>query len=315
MTLACFSELMVTQKSKGSTRLEKIESLVNWNRLDYRLKKILARSGMGPTGYPPQTLFKALILQNLYGLSDPMLEEMLYDRLSFRRFCGLSLNSKIPDETTICRFRGALKAHTDKLFSLVMADLASQGITLKAGAIVDATVIQSAVKDPCGGEVSALDPDAGWTKKGGQFRHGYKAHVSCDTQGLIKDVMVTGANVHDGNVLGQLLDGSESEVYADKAYGSHKNRKLLEENGIKDRLMYKKTAKKGKQPNWQVQLNKIWSRTRNGVERIFGHWKNIMGVTRCRYIGEEKVQAHMDLLALTYNLMRATKLKPQVITG
>lgn len=315
MTLACFSELMVTQKTKGSTRLEKIESLINWKRLDYRLKKILSRSGMGPTGYPPQTLFKALILQNLYGLSDPMLEDMLYDRMSFRRFCGLSLNSKIPDETTICRFRGTLKGQTDKLFSLVMADLASQGITLKSGAIVDATVIQSAVKDPCGGEVNALDPDAGWTKKGGQFHHGYKAHVSCDTQGLIKDVMVTGANVHDGNVLGQLLDGSESEVYADKAYGSKKNRKLLEENGIKDRLMYKKTVQKGKQPNWQIQLNKLWSPTRNGVERIFGHWKSIMGVTRCRFIGEDKVQAHMDLLALTYNLMRATKLKSQVAIG
>lgn len=315
MTLACFSELLVTQKSKGSTRLEKIESLVNWNRLDFRLKKILERSGMGPAGYPPQTLFKALILQNLYGLSDPMLEEMLYDRMSFRRFCGLSLSSKIPDETTICRFRGALKGHTDKLFSLVMEDLASQGITLKSGAIVDATVIQSAVKNPRGGEVNPLDPEAGWTKKGGHFHHGYKAHVSCDTQGLIKEVRVTGANVHDGNVFGQLLDGSETAVYADKAYGSLKNRKLLEMNGIQDRLMYKKTAKKGKQPNWQVQLNKIWSRTRNGVERIFGHWKSIMGVTRCRYIGEDKVQTHMDLLALTYNLMRATKLKSQLATG
>ena len=315
MSLACFSELMVTQKSKGSTRLEKIESLINWKRLDYRLKKILARSGMGPIGYPPQTLFKALILQNIYGLSDPMLEEMLYDRLSFRRFCGLSLSSKIPDETTICRFRGALIGHTDKLFSLVMTDLSSQGITLKSGAIVDATVIQSAVKAPCGGEVSDLDPDAGWTKKGGQFHHGYKAHVSCDTQGLIKDVMVTGADVHDGNVLGQVLDGSETEVYADKAYGSQKNRRLLQDHGIKDRLMYKKTAKKGRQPNWQIQLNKLWSRTRNGVERIFGHWKSIMGLTRCRYIGEEKVQTHMDLLALTYNLMRATKLKPQMVTG
>ena len=119
MTLTCFSELLVTQKSKGSTRLEKIENLINWKRLDYRLKKILARSGMGPTGYPTTILFKALILQNLYGLSDPMLEEMLYDRMSFRRFCGLSLNSKIPDETTICRFRGALKGHTDK-FSLLL---------------------------------------------------------------------------------------------------------------------------------------------------------------------------------------------------
>jgi len=315
MTLACFSELMVTQKSKGSTRLEKIESLINWKRIDFRLKKILSRSGLGPTGYTPTILFKALILQNLYGLSDPMLEEMLYDRLSFRRFCGLSLNSNIPDETTICRFRSALKGHTDKLFAIVMDDLASKGIILKSGSIIDATVLKSAVKNPCGGTVNPRDPEAGWTKKGGQFHHGYKAHVSCDTQGLIKNVRVTGAEVHDGNVLGQLLDGSETEVYADKAYGSTKNRKLLESNGIKDRLMYKKTAKKGKQPNWQIQLNKLWSRTRNGVERIFGHWKSIMGVTRCRYIGEEKMQSHMEFLALTYNLMRASKMKPQLATG
>ena len=126
---------------------------------------------------------------------------------------------------------------------------------------------------------------------------------------------VTGAEVYDGNVLGQLLDGSEEEVYADKAYGSKNNRKLLKTKGIKDCLMYKKTAKKGKQPDWQIQLNKIWSRTRNGIERIFGHWKSIMGVTRCLYIGEQKVQTHMDLLAMTYNLMRATKLKPQITTG
>ena len=126
---------------------------------------------------------------------------------------------------------------------------------------------------------------------------------------------VTGADVHDGNVLGKLLDDSEIEVYADKACGSKKNRKLLETNDIKDLLMYKKTRKKGKQPNWQIQLNKLWSRTRNGVERIFGHWKSIIGVTRCRYIGEEKVQTHMELLALTYNLMRATKMKPSLATG
>tara|TARA_R110002095_G_scaffold191831_2_gene169525 strand:- start:140 stop:529 length:390 start_codon:yes stop_codon:yes gene_type:complete len=122
-----------------------------------------------------------------------------------------------------------------------MGDLAPQGITLKSGAIVDATVIQSALKNPCGGTVNPLDPEAGWTKKGGQFHHGYKAHVSCDTQGLIKDVRVTGAEVYDGNVLGQLLDGSETEVYADKAYGSQKNQ-AIEKKGIKNRLMYKKAS-------------------------------------------------------------------------
>lgn len=314
VTLACFSELMVTQKSKGETRLEKIEALVNWKRVEYRLKKILDRSGLGPTGYPPVTLFKAMILQHLYGLSDPALEEMLYDRISFRRFCGLALNSKIPDETTICRFRAALSGHVEKLLRVVMDDLAKQGIALKTGAIIDASVIQSAVKAPGGGEVSENDVDAGWTKKGGRYHFGYKAHVSCDTQGLVKDVLVTGAEVYDEQVFGHLLDGSERAVYADKAYGSRKNRKLLKEYGIKDHLMYKK--KKGKkQPNWQVQLNKVWGRTRSTVERVFAHWKTGLKVTRCRYVGMQKVQDHMTFLALTYNLMRATKLKPMPSIG
>ena len=309
MTLACFSELLVNQKTRGETRLEKIEALINWGRLDYRLIKILGRSGLGPTGYPPLMLFKALILQHLYGLSDPALEEMLYDRLSFRRFCGLSLTDKIPDETTICRFRAALSGKVKTLFDLVLDDLATRGITLKTGAIVDASVIESSVGRPRGGTVNTADPQAGWTKKGGKYHHGFKAHVSCDTQGLVKDVLVTGADVADCLVFGQLLDGSETAVYADKAYGSAKNRKLLADHGIEDHLMYKKQKVK-KQPSWQVWLNKLWGRTRTAVERVFGHWKAVLGVRRCRYVGVQKVQDHMTFVALTYNLMRATKLKP-----
>ena len=250
-----------------------------------------------------------MLLQHLYSLSDPALEEMLYDRISFRRFCGLSLKSKIPDETTICRFRGALSGHVDKLMRGVMEDLAKQGIEVKSGAIVDASVIQSSVKPPRGGEVSKHDSEAGWTKKGGHYHYGYKAHVSCDTQGLVKDVVVTGADVHDGQVLGQLLDGSEESVYADKAYGSKANRQLLTDHGMKDCLMYKRKAYQSKQPGWQIQLNKIWRKTRCTVERVVAHWKTILNVTRCRYVGVNKVQDHMTFLALTYNLMRATKLK------
>jgi len=314
VSLVCFSELFVTQKSKGETRLEKIESLVNWNRIEYRLKKILDRSGLGPAGYPPVTLFKSMILQHLYGLSDPALEEMLYDRISFRRFCGLSLNDKIPDETTICRFRQALSSHVDKLLRIVMDDLAQKGVALKTGSIIDASVIESSVKAPCGGEVSEHDVDAGWTKKGGRYHYGYKAHVSCDTQGLVKEVVVTGAEVHDSQVFEHLLDGSEEVVYADKAYGSHKNRNLLLQQGTKDCLMYKKQKRK-KQPQWQVQLNKIWSRTRSTVERVFAHWKTVLKVTRCRYVGLTKVQDHMLFLAMTYNLMRASKIKPMPSMG
>ena len=308
VSTACFSDLMVTQKSKGTTRLEKISDLVRWERFDYRLDKILARTGMGPPGYQPQQLFKVLILQNLYGLSDPEMEEMLYDRLSFRRFCGFSLSSRIPDETTICRFRGTLKGHTDKLFTLVMGEVEQQGVTLKSGAIIDATVVESSVRPPCGGTVSSKDPEAGWTKKRDKWTYGYKAHLASDEEtGLIKKVITTSADVHDSQVFGQLLKGNETAVYADKAYGSKENREILKGHGIADKLMYKGTRGK-KQPNWQVQINKVWGRTRGGVERIFGHMKTGMKLGRSRYKGWERHQVHFDLIAIAYNLRQCVTL-------
>lgn len=305
VSTACFSDLMVTQKSKGTTRLEKISALINWACFDERLDKILNRTGMGPTGYPPRQMLKVLILQNLYGLSDPEMEEMLYDRLSFRRFCDFSLNATIPDETTICRFRGSLKGHTDKLFSLVMEEISKKGITLKSGAIIDASVIQSSVRPPQGGTVSAKDSEAGWTKKRDKWTYGYKAHLASDEEtGLIKKVIATSADTHDSKVFGQLLTGDETAVFADKAYGSQKNRDLLAEHGIKDKLMY--TAKKGKkQPDWQVQLNKVWGRTRGAVERIFGHMKTGMNLTRSRYKGWAHHQVQFDLIAMAYNLRQS----------
>lgn len=303
-----FADLMVTQKSRGSTKLEKIHSLVNWNRFGYRLKKILDRTGYGPKGYEPLQLFQVILLQNLYGLSDPEMEDMLYDRISFRRFCGFSLNDKIPDETTLCRFRGALQGHTDKLFALALEDIASKGIKLKSGSIIDATVIASGVRPPCGGEVSEKDPEAGWTKKQGKFIYGYKAHVSSDLEtGLIKGVIATSGDVHDGEVFGQLLNGDEPEVYADKAYGSEKNRKALRDNNITDKVMFKAVRNKP-QPRWQVDLNKCWGKARGRVERIFGHWKTIMGVGRSRYRGWSRHQVHFDLVAMAYNLNRAANI-------
>jgi len=299
---------MITQRSKGSTRLEKIEGLVRWERFNYRLKKILSRSGLGPTGYEPVQLFKALVLQNTYGLSDPQMEEMLYDRISFRRFCGFALNEKIPDETTLCRFRGALWNQTGKLFDLVMEELMEKGIKLSSGTIIDATVIESSVRPPCGGEVSEKDPEAGWTRKNKKYVYGYKAHVASDKEtGLIKRIIGTSADVHDSQVFGQLLDGSEEEVYADKAYGGKENRKLLEEHGIQDKLMHK--AHRGKALSWfEKTLNSFWGKTRSGIERIFGHFKTGMGLRQSRYRGWEKHQIHFDLMAIAYNLRRATVL-------
>lgn len=104
-------------------------------------------------------MFKALVLQRLYNLSDPEMEEMLYDRFSFRRF-GFGLTDKLPDETTICHFRNVIGDKGEGLFQLLLEDLASQGLAMKGSAIVDATIITSRSKTPSGGEVSSTDPEA-----------------------------------------------------------------------------------------------------------------------------------------------------------
>jgi len=137
------ADVVVTQSSKGSTKLKQISGIINWKRLGTKLELIIRRGRMGRPPYPALTLFKVLILQRLYDLSDPQMEEMLYDRLSFRRFCDFGLTDKRPDETTICRFRSFLGNKVETLLEVVLQDLDDQGLSMKGGAIVDATVISS----------------------------------------------------------------------------------------------------------------------------------------------------------------------------
>lgn len=167
--MVSFSDILVTQKSKGSTRLEKIGELIHWNRFGYRLEKVLGRAQGGRPPYPALAMFKIMILQHLYDLSDPEMEEMLYDRLSFRRFCGFHLEEVLPDETTICRFRGLLAEKGRKLLEMVLEELSNKGPMIKQGVIVDATVIESRSSRPRGGGVSETDPEAGWTKEAGNL--------------------------------------------------------------------------------------------------------------------------------------------------
>jgi IS5 family transposase len=308
-----FADALVTQKTKGTTRLEKIDALINWKRFGYRLEKLLDRGKDGRPPYPVLSMFKAMILQRLYNFSDPEMEEMLYDRISFRRFCGFGLSDRLPDETTICRFRQLLGDKANSLLQLVLEDLSTQGLTMKGGAIVDATIISSRAKQPQGGEVSRTDPEAGWTKKRGEYHHGYKMHACVDAEhGLVHGLSVTSADVHDSLVFAQLIDEEDQVVYADKAYDSQKNRRILEENDIECRILYK--GKRNQiQPNWQKHLNGLWNKTRSGVERTFAHLKGNQGLGQARYFGLKKNAVWATFNAIAYNLSRAANiLGPQL---
>lgn len=282
---------------------------MKWERLRYRLKKILDRSSEGRPPYDELVMFRAMILQKLYDLSDPQMEEMLYDRLSFRRFCGLGLEDKIPDETTILRFRNLLQGHTEKLLALINQDLGERGIEWAGGRIVDATLIKSKVKPPRGGEQSEEDPEAGWTCKNDEYTYGYKGHVSTTKKGLICKTKMTSADVHDSQVFESLLDEDTTKAYADKAYPSKDRRQRLKDAGIKDGILYKKPKGKPLDPHLQ-HLNKIHSRIRSTIERTFAHLKDIFGLRTARYIGWDKNQVHLDLLPIAYNLKRSIRLIP-----
>lgn len=288
-------------------RLSEIHELIAWEAVDALLAAINSAQ-KGADGYPPLCLLKALLLSVWYNLSDARLEDALADRLSFRKFCGFPLDAKTPDETTFVRFRKTLRERElfDKLFAVINQQLDKQGLFVKQGTLIDATIVEADAKRPpkSEGEVSMVDPDAGFTKKNGESYFGYKMHVGVDEGStLIREVDGTTADINDCLVFKGLVSGDEKFVCADKAYGSAEHREWLTENGIADRLMYK--AQKNKPlKHWQVWFNKSVAPIRSGVERIFGVGKRSYGLGRARYRGVDRVRGHFFVIAMAYNLRR-----------
>lgn len=299
-----------------NARLERISELIDWGRIDEIVRQVRpGREGRPP--YRPLSMVRALLLQQWYGLSDPGLEEALGDRVSFRRFCGFALDEASPDETTICRFRNDLKASGlgEALFSEIAAQLDRAGFMVKAGTLIDASLVEAAVRRPPDGSTpkgiesrSPHDPDANWTRQGPGRRlfFGYKIHVGVDEgSGLIRSRALTPAKVYESEVADGLVLGDERAVYADKAYEKHARRAALKARGIKDRIQHRRTRSQRVLPHWQQVRNKLIGRIRAGVERTFSQLKGRYGMGRMRYRGLEANRFHLDLIAIAHNLHRA----------
>lgn len=262
-------------------------------------------------------MLKALLLQQWYGLSDPGLEEALLDRVSFRRFCGFALDAATPDETTLCRFRNALKEAGlgEAVFNEVLRQLEVAGFVLKTGTLIDATLVQCAVRPPPTGSTprdqesrSPHDPDANWTRRGPQRRlfFGYKAHLGVDQgSGLIRSRILTPAKTYESEVADALIRGDERAVYADKAYEKRARREALKARGIKDRIQHRRTSAQRELPHWQAVRNKLIGRIRGAIERTFSVLKRRYGFARMRYRGLAANAAHLDLIITAFNLRTA----------
>jgi IS5 family transposase len=264
-------------------------------------------------------MFKALLLQQWYALSDPQLEEALADRLSFRRFVGLSLEEEVPDHSTISRFRQQLSgALSGQLLGEVNRQLEARRLIIKRGTLIDASLIEAAVSKPGAGAGkenlgggSALDPDAQWThRKGGGGSHfGYKMHVAVDAgSGIIRKVLMTGAKTNDSEVADQLICGDEGALFADKAYDSAARRELLARLGIADGIMRRGWwgSVRDRRPDQQlVARNQALSKIRSQVERVFAVLKRAYHYRRVRYRGLLRNRTQLALLCIAINLRRA----------
>jgi transposase, IS5 family len=302
-----FLEALAPQGLGRNGRLDRLNELVKW----YRFEKVLSRvrsDGPGRPSYPPLLMFKALLLQSLYGLSDAEMEEALLDRLSFRRFVGLSLEEAAADHTTICRFRNLLveQGLLEKLFAELDRQLDQAGLILRRGTMLDATVIETTAARP-GDTTPSSDPDARFTRRTGKggSSFGYKAHVGVDQgSGLIRSVVTTPANVSDTVVADALIRGDERAVLADKAYHTHAREQALKAKGIKPRLMRRTNKHHRVLPPRLARFNQLIALRRAAVETTFATLKRRMGLRLIRYRGLIKAHGQVMIAAMAFNMRR-----------
>ena len=289
--------------------LERLDAALDWQPLEKALQAMYpATTGRPPC--PPLALFKMSLLQHCYGLSDPQCEELVRDRLSWRRFVGLGLHDPVPDETTLVRFRQRLVEHGlhEKLLPLVNRQLEQKGFILKTCTLVDATLLQAARRAPAKGDKSGGDDDAGYTVKQGQPHYGYKAHVAADqTHTLIRQVTLTAAQVHDSQEFETVVRGDEEMVLADKAYWSEARGQWCREQGVANGIL-RKASRGETSPDWAVRLNQALSRVRCGIEKIFGWWKRSTGYRRVRYVGRDPNRLELEFKSVCWNLKRLVSL-------
>ncbi len=300
----------------GSTRtaalLARLDNATPWKKLAAPIARLpeYARDNPGRPAWDPVVMLKCLMLSKWFDLSDPGLEEALLDRISFRRFVGLSFTDATPDETTFVRFRARLREANihDKLFDGVVKHLEKQGYLVREGTMVDATIIEQSTGRKRDDGSSTRDEDASFTKKHGVTHHGYKGHVACDLSGIVTDYRFTTAKEHDSKRIDELTINERTAVLADSAYASRTRRESLRRRGVIDGIIYKRNRGQSALYEWQERWNNAVSRLRARVEHLFGMLKHQLGYRRVRYRGRSRNEFDFALLLTACNLKRSLSL-------
>jgi len=294
------------KQTKRERFLAEMEAVVPWARLRALIEPVYPKGSKGDGGRPPlplERMLRVYCLQQWYNLSDPGAEEALYDSEAMRRFAQVLCDDDvIPDESSILRFRRLLETHklTEALLSEINAHLGEAGLLVGKGTIVDATIVNapSSTKNAEG----ERDPEMHQTKKGNQWYFGMKTHTGTDAEyGLVHTVVCTPANVHDSEVLGELLHGDEDVVYGDSAYNSKELKSLAEESGLDYRVCDRPHRHRELTPGEQ-RRNRAISRVRALSEHPYHVVKRLWGHAKVRYRGIAKNFAQMCTLFALSNL-------------
>jgi IS5 family transposase len=298
-----------TKKTRKELFLEEMERIIPWSDLTQALKPYYpdpTGPGRRPKGL--ERMLRIYFMQHWFNLSDPGMEEALYDSRVMRDFAGIDLGEEpAPDESTILKFRHLLEAKNmgAELLQLVNSYLDENGLKVSRGTIVDASIINapSSTKN----RDQARDPDMHQTRKGNQWYFGMKLHIGVDSKTkLVHSAVATAANVHDSQVLDDLLHGEETRVWGDSAYAGQK--RTLKEVAPQSRDFTQQKASRNRALSAQERSrNRTKSRVRSRVEHIFHILKCRFGFTKVRYRGLEKNANHLFAAMALVNLVMAKR--------
>ena len=328
------------EKNRAIKRMEQINATVDWSRIESLLmrKYPVGKSFEGNDAYPPLILMKCLLLQQWFKIdSDPELETQINDRISFKKFLGLSFDDPAPDHSTFSRFRGRFSKDTMRMINHeLLSQFAAKGLTINEGIAIDARLVQSA-SHPLSNEIlqeekaksktpegkvdkngKALkfsrDLESDWTVKNDVAHYGIKEHASVDVKhGFVLSTEMTPASHHDSPYLPLCVAGSchtkepIKKVYADKGYFGKPNREFLSMNSIEDGIMRKATTG-AELTEYEKERNKAISKVRYIVEQYFGLSHLYNKAYRARF--PKLIKNALDALfrQMAFNLSRASRI-------
>ncbi len=288
--------------------LNQMDKVVPWKKLCNIIKPYHQKPQTGRRPIAIERKLRILCLQQWYNLSDPGVEDAIYDRNSFQKFLSIDiLTESVPDETTICNFRNLLQKHAlfERILVTINEHLAQKGLLMKEGTVVDATLIAapSSTKNKTG----KRDPEMSSTQKNGQWHFGMKAHIGVDSKfSLVHSLKTTTAKIHDSKKFDELLHGEGKAVLADKGYFNSSRKHDLRQQGIFCGILDKATRNNSLSSS-QKKRNLKLSRARALVEHPFQVIKCQWNYRKTRYRGLAKNSGHLHLLFGLYNLFRVRK--------